>query len=393
MHTMIFKKGSGASMTRRVIAREGGLSLVELMISITIGLVILAAMVALFVNTSRSNREMARANNVIENGRLAIQLLEADLVHAGFWGAYVPQFDDQTGDVIPTDTPTAAPNPCAAYNPGLWNAVYQTNLLGIPVQVYDSAATCGAVVLDKRAATDVLVVRHAETCIPGEGGNCPADVAGRLYFQSTQCSTELGSGVPTPHILSDDPADFLGLHKRDCITVADKRRFISNIYYISDSVDADGNVTPTLMRSQFDLDGTLAFQPPQAMIEGVEGFRVELGVDSLSETGGAVNYGAAIVWADPDTRTTPTNRGDGVADGNFVTCTTGTPCTAAQLSNVAAVKLYVLVRSRDESRGYTDTKSYMLAGATVGPFNDHFKRHVFVTTVRLPNITGRRVTP
>ncbi len=98
------------------------------------------------------------------------------------------------------------------------------------------------------------------------------------------------------------------------------------------------------------------------MIEGVEGFRVELGIDSLSETGGAVNYGAAIVWADPDTRTTPTNRGDGVADGDFITCTTATPCTAAQLANVTAVKLYVLVRGRDESQGYTDTKTYSLAG-------------------------------
>ena len=39
---------------------------------------------------------MARANSVIENGRLAIQLIESDLVHAGFWDTFVPQFDDQT---------------------------------------------------------------------------------------------------------------------------------------------------------------------------------------------------------------------------------------------------------------------------------------------------------
>ena len=79
-----------------------------------------------------------------------------------------------------------------------------------------------------------------------------------------------------------------------------------------------------------------------------------------------MNYGAAIVWADPDTRTTPTNRGDGVADGDFITCTTATPCTAAQLANVTAVKLYVLVRGRDESQGYTDTKTYTLAGSGDG---------------------------
>ena len=66
------------------------------MVSILIGLVILAALVTLFVNTSGSNREMARANSVIENGRFAIKVLENDLVHAGFWGTFVPMFDDQT---------------------------------------------------------------------------------------------------------------------------------------------------------------------------------------------------------------------------------------------------------------------------------------------------------
>jgi len=386
-------KRTVAVMTRQPISRQRGLSLVELMVSIAIGLVILAAMTALFVNTSRGNREMARANSVIENGRLAIQLLESDLVHAGFWGSFVPQFDDQTDGVIPADPPTAVPDPCANYNPGLWNAAYITNLLGIPVQVYDSDATCGAIITDKVAGTDVLVVRHAETCIPGEGGNCPADNPDGLYFQSTQCSTELVVGAPTPYVLSDDPADFAGLHKRDCATVADKRRFTSSIYYIRDHAVTAGDGIPTLMRSQFDLDGTLAFQEAQAMIEGVEGFRVELGIDNLSETGGAVNYLSAIVWADPDTRTTPTNRGDGVSDGDFITCTTALPCTAAQLANVTAVKLYVLVRGQDESQGYTDTKAYSLAGTTMGPFNDGYKRHVYVTTVRLPNITGRRVTP
>ena len=80
---------------------QGGFSLVELMVSLAISLVILAALVALFVNTTRSNREFERANSMIENGRLAIQVLENDVIHAGFWGTHVPQFDDQTVDFAP----------------------------------------------------------------------------------------------------------------------------------------------------------------------------------------------------------------------------------------------------------------------------------------------------
>lgn len=67
--------------------RERGFGLVELMISMLIGLVIIAALVTLFVNTSGNNRELARANSMIENGRFAIKVLEDDLAHAGYWGA------------------------------------------------------------------------------------------------------------------------------------------------------------------------------------------------------------------------------------------------------------------------------------------------------------------
>ena len=73
--------------------------------------------------------------------------------------------------------------------------------------------------------------------------------------------------------------------------------------------------------------------------------------------------------------------------------TTASPCTAEQLMNVTAVKMYVLARNREPSRGYTDTKTYQLGETSLGPFNDHYKRHVFSTVVRLPNISGRRETP
>ena len=60
----------GAASQPCCLAGQSGLSLIELMVGIAISLVILVAMVALFVNTSRSNRELARANSMIESGRL-----------------------------------------------------------------------------------------------------------------------------------------------------------------------------------------------------------------------------------------------------------------------------------------------------------------------------------
>lgn len=444
-----------------------GFSLVELMVAITIGLLIVAALLALYLNITRTNAEMAKANSLIENGRFAIQLIQNDLIHAGFWGGHVPQFDDLTFSTAPTDAPTAVPEIYATYNTANWTSPYKNNLIGVPVQAYDAAPGCtdpggGCTterVLDKKANTDVLVVRHAETCLPGVG-NCEADSSGKLYFQSSLCAAENGATAQggaaatitlsatasaiisayngmaihaisgtgagqtrqitaydgatkiatitpiwtiTPDNTTTYSIDVLdtstningyNLKKRDCATLADKRKLISNIYYVRNYAVTVGDGIPTLMRSSFDLSGgTLAHQAAQPLIEGIEGISVEFGIDSVSDSGGAVVPTAEIAWADVITKTSPTNRGDGIPDGAFTPCTDAAPCTAAQLTNVAAVKLYVLARANLATPGYTDTKTYTLGSTTLGPFNDSFKRHVFSTTVRLTNISGRRETP
>jgi len=372
-----------------------GFGLVELMVSMAIGLVIIAALVALFAGTSRNNREMATANSLIENGRFAIQLLEDDLLHAGYWGTWVPRFDNPTFDDAPGDVPTAVPNPCLAYDPGDWNAAYYSNLIGIPVQAYeadDVALPCAAVLTNRVANSDVLVVRHAEMCVPGVG-ECEADTNGKIYIQSSLCATEA-----TPLAIGPNAADFT-LTARNCTALAEKRRFISHIYYVRDFARVAGDGIPTLVRSEFDLaGGTLSHQAPVALIEGVDAMRVEIGIDDTSFTGQPVDNTAEIDWLvdplDPSAKLAATNRGDSIPDGAFVRCTSATPCTAEQLTNATAVRVYVLARSRELTNGYTDTKEYQLgASGAVGPFGDGFKRHVYATTVRLINVSGRRERP
>jgi type IV pilus assembly protein PilW len=376
-----------------------GFSLVELMVSIVIGLVILAAMVALFVNSSGANRELARANTLVENGRLAIELLESDVVHAGYWGSYMPNFDDQTFADVPTDAPSAVPDPCLDYDTP-WTVQHRLNLIGVPVDVYDSNAFCAPIVVNKQPTTDVLVVRHAELCEAGSGGNCEDDIESNVYFQASRCGTD---AVRFRFGIEGDTN--FNLRQLDCTTATEKRKFIQNIYYIRDFAVTAGDGIPTLVRSSFtkldpsDPAEIATQQPAVALIEGIEGFRIELGIDNRSKpytgqpTGTLVNYGEAINWLDPNTRDTATNRGDGSPDGAFIECTTAAPCTAAQLMNVTAVKLYVLVRSREPAPNYTDTKTYQVGTTVMGPFDDAFKRHVYVSTLRLPNIAGRRQTP
>lgn len=451
--------------TRRLPARAGavraprqsGFTLVELMISMVLGLFIVLALLTLLINVNRSNSEMTKANRVIENGRFSIQLLEHDVSHAGFWAGYLPQFDDVTVSGMPTDVPradpgppavAAVPDPCAdwgalAGNPAAL-AVYKSNLLGIAVQAYEVPAVvpsptipvCGSRVSSPQPSSDVLLVRHVETCAVGEAG-CAAFANNELYFQPAQCGTVMPVPAYALEQYSAGTVDTLLPHRvrsANCAAgaFAPRYKFVSSLFYVRRYAVTDGDNIPTLMRSDFSCaSGTCEFGAAQAMIEGIESFRVELGIDNVSDSGVTIGtttfntseigvtvvttgpsdaelgastavissgQAATVTWANPTTLTSPTNRGDGIPD-TYRRCTAASPCSALELMNAVAVKLYVLARSESTSAGYTDGKSYCMtstcasAGDRIGPFNDGYKRHLFTQAIRLVNISNRRETP
>lgn len=393
---------------------QRGFTLVELMISLTIGLFIVIALLTLLINVNRNNGELTRTNHLIENGRFALQLLEADVSHAGYWGGFVPSFDDLSNTAPPTDVPSAVPDPCQAI--AAWDAQYKTNLLGIAVQSYEiplpvpspTVSVCASRVVNPQPKTDVLFVRHLDpaNCLPGTAG-CPAS-AGAPYFQLNHCfNMSSPGGSTTTYVFGTDTTAFT-LHQRDCTsavapgtgtvgTLSPIQAFASNLYYIRNYADTPGDGIPTLVRSQYGLSGGVPqYQAEQAFIPGIDGFRVELGVDSVSATGAALtttSFTSAINYPNSMVMIKPTNRGDGYPDGAYVHCTVAAPCSVFQLMNTVAVKIYVLARGDAPSPNYVDTKTYQLGSTTLGPFNDQYKRHLFTQTIRLTNVSGRRETP
>lgn len=371
--------------------RQSGFSLIELMVAVTISLLIMVAILQLFLDVTRNQDEMARTNAQIENGRFAIQVITADLIHGGFWDGYIPQFDDLTSGDVPSDYPLATPAPCEAYP---WGVADQQALLAIPVQVYDTIpAGCSTIITNKKAGTDVLVVRYADTSAYAatcDTDSSPAHCAGyaddKVYFQSSRCNAPGVSNYD--YVLGTDGFD---LQKITCLAteLMDIRRYVSNIYYVRDYSLSPGDGIPTLMRAEFGGDGATGWTI-EPLIEGIEHFVVELGIDNISGSGGAVDYTSAVNWADPSYKKSPTNRGDGAADGAFVHCS---DCSVEQLTNTVAAKVYVLVRNIEPSLGYTDSKAYQLGSVAIAAANDAFKRHVYSTTVRLTNVSMRRETP
>src|SRR2546425_5807797 len=137
------------AMTRR---RQTGLSLIELMVSMTLGLVVLSGVLVVFANTSSSRNEIERTSRQIENGRYASELLTEDLRLAGFYG----ELDVST---LPAPVFTAAPylpgDPCSL-DPADWAAWMPLHMHGFDAAGF-SSANCALTNL--KANPDLLVLR------------------------------------------------------------------------------------------------------------------------------------------------------------------------------------------------------------------------------------------
>ena len=338
---------------RVVSARGAGFSLVELMVSMTIGLMLLATLLVVLANASSARGELERSSRQIENGRYAVELLSDDLRIAGFYGEF---------NVASLAAPATLPDPCSTL-PADWAAA-----MPIHVQGFDAGSGAPACIpADVKANTDILVVRRAKTCVAGVG-DCEAAVAGKPYVQSSLCGTET-----TPYILGPFGTAAFTLTRKDCTTPAALREYVVNVYFISSNNRAGQNI-PTLMR--LELAGPTMTEVP--LVEGIEEFNVEYGIDSDGD-GQPDAYSA-----DPASYTYPG-------------CATCTPVD--NWANVVTARLHVLARSPEASPRYVDSKTYSLGldaagnAITVGPKNDGYRRHLYTSMVRIVNPAGRRDRP
>lgn len=350
---------AGRILRRRSV--EGGTTLVELMIAITVGLLLLAGLTTVYVQNSRTRDEVERANQQMDNGRYAMQLMSDDVRNAGYLAEMNPS-------VIAV--PASQPNPCAT------DLATLTGALRVAVQGYDNPATPPTCLSDVKANTDVLVVRRASTCAIGDA-NCNPVSAGAPYFQASSCNsaTELLATTPSSYFALNTDTTALTLHAKDCTTLAPIRRYRTHIYFIANN-DKSGDGIPTLKRAELGA-GSFTIVP---LVEGIDNMQLEYGIDGGVATG-ATATGTPGVWT---------------ADPNGYGSCTAAVCTG-YWANIDAIKINLLARNVSITTGYTDTKTYTLgmnaAGAvnTVGPFNDGYRRHAYVSTARLYNIAGRNL--
>jgi len=128
-----------SSMSRR---SQRGLTLVELMVGLALGLIVTAALLLLLANASANGQNLARAGTQIENGRYVSELLREEVRLAGFFGE-----TSVSGALYET------PDPCSVAPTG-WNGAPFT--LPTPVQGYAAADVLGCLVNRKAGTQSIL---------------------------------------------------------------------------------------------------------------------------------------------------------------------------------------------------------------------------------------------
>lgn len=343
--------------------RQRGLTLVELLIAVAIGVLLLLGISLLFSQNRQSFRQNEEIARIQENARFAIAELSKDLAMAGFFAEIVD------GAAITVDASAAAN--AADCGPGApWLYDFTNGLLDGAVRIADQVtAPNGADVQARfscidaatfRAGTDVIGLRRTSGVASfweADGGVSPACVGLRIP-DGVACV----NAVPARAILVRENGSQAVLYHGATALAAPTRPFedweyTPRIYYVR-NVDVGGNAIPTLCRRR--LDNTVAGPQPlveECLVSGVENFQVELGVDT---------------------------DGDGAA--NSYVSNPG----AGDLERAVSVRVYLLMRALQPDVGYTDERQYALGNVVIPATNDRFHRRVYTATVTMRNLNNVR---
>lgn len=328
-----------------------GISLIELMIAMAVGLVVIGAVSLVYINASSARGQIEKTGRLTENGRFALFTLAEDLRLAGFYGEAT----------ISTTAPAAPASPadyvCAT------DVAVLTNLM--PIHVYGihnvtSSTQPSCIPEAVVAGTDIVVVRRVSTSTVAT----TAAPMNRYYVQNTLCGTETTATTLDYAGTGTTMATTFPRLKKDCASLADLRNLVAHIYYVAAN-NAPGDGIPTLKRLEMTSnDWSAATVFPIA--DGVEQFQVVYGVDDGSAAGSTT--------------------GDGVPDAF-----TSAPASMDAWRNAMTAKLNLLVRSPDKTPGYSDAnQTYTVGPTSIVGAGDGYKRHVFNSLVSMENVVGRR---
>jgi type IV pilus assembly protein PilW len=316
-----------------------GLSLVELLVSMLLGLILSGGIVSAYLSAKRNYLYEEQTARMQENGRYAMRLLSRELTMAGFVGG-VPALDSVSPAAVGTD--------CSDRD-WILDVAHPLELVNdyagqsVPLSLHSTPLTC----LDSAAIalnTDLIAIKRTA----GEASvrrGIPA--AGLTASTTASWYLRLTSG-DHPQWEKLRPIDLLARNK-----VASSLSYweaISRIIFIrrySDSGIVDDDI-PSLCMETLAGDAMTA----RCLVEGVENMQLEFGIDTDA---------------------------DGVPN-RYKSAPTGD-----EMQHAIAAKIYLLMRSISKIAGHQDNKTYTLGQKILPARHDPYLRRVLSATVLLRN--------
>ncbi len=339
-----------------------GLTLIEMMVGLAIGLFLLTVMGAIFFgsrNTFGSQMHVARLQ---ESARFALDTLAADLRVAGFRGCRGAANDTPLNSVL--NTPSGF---LYRFSEGVWASHAQA---GAWAPALDSTLTAPNLSPAPWSGGDVLTVRRpvgtgwsltaemssGTSAVPISQGSAItardllmiSDCSGATYFQASNATPGASGSIEHSSVAAMTPglssSDLGRAYLQDAVV----QRMATTTYYLAASARTGRDGLRSLWSyTTPNYDGT---PQPQELITGVEGLVVRLGLDTNAD--GAVDAQAR-------------------------------PADVADWTQVLSVQLDVLLVSPND--GVTaSAQPYAFDGRTVTP-TDRRLRIVASTSVSLRN--------
>ena len=331
---------------RESVRRQRGVTLVELMVALALGLLITVAMLKVYVDASglyRFNEGLAR---VQENGRFALEFIRRDARVAGFWGCY--------SDAPLTNQISATSDAWLDVAAGHITGTNDDGLNSADSITFRSATGSGTLVnTTMTAASDSVSVDSVATITSGMAALI-SDCDNGDIFQVTGVS-----GTSLAHAAGTNTNTSANLSK----TYASGSR----VYQAQQStfciaLGADP-LQPSLRRLTNPTSGQTCASNGDELIEGVENMQILYGEDTDADSEGA--------------------NGDGTAN-RYVPIGTA----SLDIDRVVSVRLSLLARSLNNNLT-TAPSPYTFNGTAVTPgATDKYLRKVFTTTITLRNKAG-----
>ncbi|MGD0960676.1 MAG: PilW family protein [Methylomonas sp.] len=405
---------------RRTIAR--GVSLIELMVALTLGLIILSGLGYSYVATRQGFREQEALSQMQEDARLAFEIMRKDILMAGYTGcsndpANLPSMNNTlavTGSgAWYQNLYTPATSAPSLYYPlyGYENS-YETTI-AVSAANYNSSFPAGLTgVTGSVAQGDVFVIKHADTSrqffATGQPANGPIPLNTPTYIPGGQILLSVPASCAGIDIFAGNSAVCTGNNcNSNSLPYTTKTGttllntttgsviypLSAAAYYICQpnaTYNTCANTTdPALYRQILTNNGTLS---AQEVISGVQDMQVTyaLDVDNAVDIYGNKTAECYVTAADlPLT---------GALTRGTVNCPAppATPAGGAGWSNVLGVRISLLLVSRSgEPNITTQPQQYQLdnnddgnttdAGETIAP-SDQLLRKVFTFTFAIKNL-------